>query len=325
MKQPWFVFLVLSIFFTSCLRTTHLKLDQANRTTSFYKRASSVALQIADAAYTVSDTTSLKILIERVAEANCKNNDWRSILNKLNHEVNIIQTTTLSLDKMKKYCDSMQEFKKYDEENYNIIKENREVLFLMKDGIIRYDFEKKSFFTSSYHPIIDLLSYADIINGQKIADIGSGINNVGLFAGILFPDSDIYINELDTNLLSSAKNRMIHYDHLLNQERMHFIKGDSMSIQIEEKMDLIIMRKTLHHFQYPNQMLESIRNTLEQDGSLIVFEAIPRRKRKASQCKKLMKQKAVLKILKMNEFTLTKSKVNRSNMYLIYQPSKNIR
>lgn len=317
--KPLFI-AILYLLFTAISINGYgqIKLDQTNRNSTFYKKASNVALLISKTAYNISDTLSLKIVIDRINEVNCANNDWLSILNKLHYEINILEAPNLSIDKMGKHCDSVKSLSKYDSENHQIIKDNIEVLSLLKDGIIQYDLNKKHFSTRIFNSFIDLLYYGNISNGQKIADIGCGINTLGIFAGILYPESKIYSTEIDSNLLKYSKSRLNVYDNLISQENFNFIISDSTSINVKEPVDWIIFRKTVHHLLSPNEFLQSTRKILNKNGRLLIFEALPSRKKKHSQCKKLMKKRAILRLLKRNEFKLLKKRITRKNLYLIY-------
>jgi len=120
--------------------------------------------------------------------------------------------------------------------------------------------------------IVDALKLSD---KQRVADVGAG---TGFFSELLAqavgPNGLVWALEISPNFIEYMKKRFTD----AGAENIEVIEsGDRSTGLAESSIDLAFICDVYHHFEYPREMLRSLRYALRSRGQLVVidFERIP--------------------------------------------------
>jgi len=116
------------------------------------------------------------------------------------------------------------------------------------------------------------LKYYDIKKGESIADIGAGDGRLSRNIFLLDQSNMIYINELETFFVTCIQNSIERLGQYFDIDRIKVIKGHKKKTNLPEKVDKIIIRNTFHHFQYREEMMRSVHESLNDKGVLFILE-----------------------------------------------------
>ena len=186
------------------------------------------------------------------------------------------------------------------------ITNNTEILSLVFEGILEYDYP----FKVSPGRVFEEFGFYDIQKNDKIAEIGAGFGAISLLIAMTYSDTKVWVNEIDRYSLILLEHFVKTRDHLFLADQVEVVKGGYETTALEN-MDLskIILRRVLHHFTYPKDMLKSIKRSLEPDGKLFVYEIIPSLNSDGYMCKSALSKKKILKLLKKSGFSVNRELV----------------
>lgn len=138
---------------------------------------------------------------------------------------------------------------------------------------------------------------------DSIGEIGAGDGGFSLLLQLLYGNSHHYINEID-----SLNIRQIGWMLQLlppDNQLPETILGSEVSSGMEGKqLNALILRNTLHHFSKPDEMMESIRAALSQDGNLYLFEELADPITGFQHCEDSMSYEEVVTLLAIEGFEL---------------------
>lgn len=106
--------------------------------------------------------------------------------------------------------------------------------------------------------------------GMDIADVGAGTGLFTmLFAERVGAEGRVYAVDISKPFLNGIRQRAAQADlenirPVLNQQRSVSLPAQSV--------DLVFIADTYHHFEYPEQMLASIRSALRPGGRLVIID-----------------------------------------------------
>jgi ubiquinone/menaquinone biosynthesis C-methylase UbiE len=102
-----------------------------------------------------------------------------------------------------------------------------------------------------------------------IADIGAGTGYYTFKLAPKVPDGKVYAVEIQDEMVKIINERK----KRLNISNIEVIKGGFKSPNLpESSVDLAIMVDVYHEFEYPVEMLQSIRQSLKKDGKILLIE-----------------------------------------------------
>jgi len=198
-----------------------------------------------------------------------------------------------------------------NEQDVKLLNENFEIFELYKLGILK----------SKYPFVIDsdalfyqeLLTYK-IKKSEKIAEIGAGTGMFGLSAKLLFEDLEWTFNEIDNSSIKLIENLLPKHKEIISPKGLSVIKGKKNSTNLEGKVyDKIIIRQTLHHFKKMDEMLASIKKSMDKNTELYLFETYRDdfENEEDMHCDALMFKKDILKAMTRNGLQLiSESKID---------------
>lgn len=102
-----------------------------------------------------------------------------------------------------------------------------------------------------------------------IADIGAGTGYYTFKLAPKVPEGKVYAVEIQDEMINELNNRK-NKSSIVNVE---VIKGGNKSANLpDNSVDLAIMVDVYHEFEYPVEMLRSIRRSLKKDGKILLIE-----------------------------------------------------
>jgi predicted methyltransferase len=113
--------------------------------------------------------------------------------------------------------------------------------------------------------------------GMAVADVGAGTGLFTmLFARAVGPEGKVYAVDISPSFVEGIAARGREY----RVDNVEAIVNDQRDTRLPpESVDLVFVSDTYHHFEYPQAMLDSIRQALRPGGELVVidFHRIPGR------------------------------------------------
>ena len=120
----------------------------------------------------------------------------------------------------------------------------------------------------------DIVDALDLKPGGSVADVGTG-------TGFMLPylshavgdDGHVYGEDIQSDFLNQARmktqlNRLNNIQFVLGTDRDPKLPGDSL--------EGVLVLDVYHHFDYPEAMLEHIRDSLLSDGKLVIVDYFKR-------------------------------------------------
>ena len=191
------------------------------------------------------------------------------------------------------------------EENINIVTENNHLLDLLTNSILKPD---PPFQISPNSFIFEELSYYEVENGMRIAEIGAGSGVFSLMLGLAYESLDIYVNDLSELSIKYAQDKTDKCNSKNSSNNYHFITGEKKSTSLENvQLDKIFIRNSFHHFSKKDKMLLSIKASLIPDGDLYIFDPILESGQKFG-CRHIISKKEIVDHLNKNGFKLIDEK-----------------
>jgi ubiquinone/menaquinone biosynthesis C-methylase UbiE len=116
----------------------------------------------------------------------------------------------------------------------------------------------------------ELVAAMEITPGMTVADVGTGIGYMLPFLSkAAGPKGKVLAEDIQTDFLDKAKEKA-EKEKLTNVE---FVLGSESDPKLPPNaVDVILILDTYHHFDYPEKMLASLRNSLKSGGRLVIVD-----------------------------------------------------
>lgn len=102
-----------------------------------------------------------------------------------------------------------------------------------------------------------------------IADIGAGTGYYTFKIAPKVPDGKVYAVEVQDEMIRYLNNRKKE----LNDIKVEVVKGGKVSPNLPaNSIDMVVMVDVYHELEYPQEMLQSIKNSLKKDGKILLIE-----------------------------------------------------
>ncbi len=168
--------------------------------------------------------------------------------------------------------------------------------------LIRYGILKRDYpFPINHEGVIHEIEFLDLEKGMKIADVGAGRGIFSILLALTKLDLTIYINEINDDLLDSIEEVLSTY--FQNYHSIYLVKGSKKNANLPSGIDRVFIRNSFHHFSKKKQMLNSIKKSLNDDGLLIIHEALKSEEPK-DECSKKMDEASLRKEMAKYDFVL---------------------
>lgn len=183
----------------------------------------------------------------------------------------------------------------------DIINRNSELVDMINFEVLKNEYP----FNISREIFEELESY-DLKENERIGEIGCGIGTFGILISKIEPSVELFLNELDDSKLEYIKLVVAKSVDVYDTKNIHIIEGGKTTTNMENfKLDKIIIRNTFHHFKKKSEMLKSIKQSLNENGELMILEAVRGlNEDNEDLCKLAMKKDEIEKIFEENGFEL---------------------
>jgi ubiquinone/menaquinone biosynthesis C-methylase UbiE len=116
----------------------------------------------------------------------------------------------------------------------------------------------------------ELVAAMDLKPGMTVADVGTGVGYMLPFLSeAVGPAGKVLAEDVFPDFLEKARHRA-EEAHIAN---VTFVKGTEKSTMLPENaVDAVLVLDVYHHFDYPKDMLASLRSALKSDGRLVIVE-----------------------------------------------------
>lgn len=120
----------------------------------------------------------------------------------------------------------------------------------------------------------DIVDALDLKAGASVADVGTGVGFMLPYLSHAVGDTGhVYAEDIQSDFLNQAKmkaqlSRLTNIQFLLGTDHDPKLPADSL--------DGVLVLDVYHHFDYPEAMLEHIRDSLLSDGKLVIVEYFKR-------------------------------------------------
>jgi len=202
-----------------------------------------------------------------------------------------------------------------DEEDLEIIRKNSELVNLLAQGVILLN---DSLLLNERSKLIGELAFYNLKYKESVLEIGSGTGTFGLLLSFLYPNSNIYLNEIDSSLLNHIDSRINTYNKFLILNNIKVVQGEIDKTNTSFKADLIILRNTLHHFEQKNEMLSDIKKNMTDHSRLCIFEGLKNDNDPLYVCNKKMTYKGIKRLMRKNNFKLIRKVKNDKRVLMMY-------
>ncbi|MDX1761122.1 MAG: methyltransferase domain-containing protein [Christiangramia sp.] len=114
-----------------------------------------------------------------------------------------------------------------------------------------------------------LLANMDIQPDDVIADIGAGSGYHVFKMAPQVPEGEIYAVDIQPEMLQAMRIKK----KKLDAENVKLIKGAEETVNLPaDKMDKVLMVDVYHEFEYPVEMMASIKKSLKDNGEVFLIE-----------------------------------------------------
>ena len=191
-------------------------------------------------------------------------------------QVRLLSSYTFNFSKLVKKLSKNKELHKglvsnFTKEDLIIIENNGELLdLILREEVLKLEYPFKLKPTAYIFKEVD---FYEIKPNKRIGEIGAGAGMFSLILSLVFEDLELHINELPKWFLSSIGERFEKAEPLIKAKSFSLVNGKKDSSKLEGlDLDKIIIRNTFHHFSKKEEMLESVKQSLKQDGRLFIAE-----------------------------------------------------
>jgi ubiquinone/menaquinone biosynthesis C-methylase UbiE len=121
----------------------------------------------------------------------------------------------------------------------------------------------------------DIVDAMGLKRGDAVADVGTGVGfMLPYFSHVVGDTGTVYAEDIQTDFLDQAKTK-VQLQHLTN---VKFLLGTDHDPKLPaDTLAGALVLDVYHHFDYPEEMLGHIRDSLLSDGKLVIVEFFKRR------------------------------------------------
>jgi len=136
-----------------------------------------------------------------------------------------------------------------------------------REGIARHLADANRDVTQKPRDIIDALALKP---GNVVADVGTGVGfMLPYMSRAVGEKGQVIAEDISNDFLDKAKSRV----QLLNYKNVKFVLGNEHDPKLPaDTVDAVLVLDVYHHFDYPEDMLGHIHDSLLSDGRLVIVD-----------------------------------------------------
>ena len=189
-----------------------------------------------------------------------------------------------------------------DHDDTEVIGQMFEVLQLIHLGILE---NKYPFAINNETKFFKEVAFFQIDEDDVMFEIGAGSGMFGLMMKLMHPTVSLYLNELSYSNFELIQELMDAHAKKISTENLFCVKGKKKSTELETlKADKIIIRHTLHHFKKMDEMLNSIKLSMDADSNLYINESTTDLHAYEGDCQYKMSKKQIVDLMEESGFVL---------------------
>jgi len=263
----------------------------------------------------IKATDNLRILENNWGELDPKNEEFELItLNIIALKSRSDYSTKSLLRIVKRDCEGCKLVENITEQDIEIILENSELIDLVLEGVLKSNYP---FAINPKSSVFAELEFYQIESGQTIGEIGAGNGTFSILLGMISDEIQIVINELEKGFVDYISEKISKNAQLLDVSKIEAIKGTKSKTGLREnQFDKIIIRNAFHHFSKKEKMLESIKQSLSENGKIYLYEPILVPSGNGNSCDKVLDKRYLVTIIEENGFLLEEEKYVGSSVLL---------
>ncbi len=204
---------------------------------------------------------------------------------------------------------------KISEQDVETIKKNLDLLSFINDQYLEDKYPYKIKLDTAN---INEIKFINIQPNEVIADIGSGNGNQILLTSLIYQQNDFILSEIDFSLVIFLQEKIKRNSSLLFKynRRIDIAIGKNKSLNLGTRVDKIIVRNSFHHFKKKEEMLESMIEYLNPNGSVIFIEPLKSNSTSVDECKLKMDAEDVIKIINQSSLKISKQEIFQNTLYI---------
>lgn len=162
------------------------------------------------------------------------------------------------------------------------------------------------------------LAFYDLHAGERIADIGAGYGYFEQFLIKHLDSLEVQFNELNAAEVSAVHTQLSLQNRLVGkQHRFIPIVGSATQAKLIAPVDKVLMRNSFHHFYFPDEMLEDIKQALAEQGKIFVVDILRYETKKPPECPEHLPRSLFLAAFRNHGFELLRTqKIQHSDFQL---------
>ncbi len=116
----------------------------------------------------------------------------------------------------------------------------------------------------------EIVTAMDLKHGNAVADVGTGVGfMLPYFSQAVGDDGQVIAEDISNDFLDKAKSRV----ELQRLKNVKFVLGTDRDPKLPaDTLEAVLLLDVYHHFDYPEAMLEHIRDSLLTDGRLVIVD-----------------------------------------------------
>lgn len=116
----------------------------------------------------------------------------------------------------------------------------------------------------------ELLAALGVKKGDTVADIGTGVGfMLPYLAEAVGPEGRVYAEDIFPDFLEKAQHKIDEHAW----KHVQTVLGDEKDVKLPHgAIDLALILDVYHHFNYPHEVLASLRSALKPDGRVVVVD-----------------------------------------------------
>jgi ubiquinone/menaquinone biosynthesis C-methylase UbiE len=117
---------------------------------------------------------------------------------------------------------------------------------------------------------LELIEALELKPGMTVADIGTGVGYMLPFlTRAVGPTGKVYAEDIFPDFLDKARERAKEKQ----LDGVVFVQGDEKDVRLPaDSIDLALILDAYHHFDWPEEMMASVRRSLRRDGRLVIVD-----------------------------------------------------